>query len=87
MSICFILICLLYQRQDLAQESKRFSRIDKGWTKTMKRAYDTRNVLQCCYGEDIPKAVVLRHIADELESCFKVYIAIYFISSNICMYC
>ena len=32
--------------KELPQEAKRFSRIDKGWTKMMKRAYDTRNVLQ-----------------------------------------
>ncbi len=34
--------------QELPQEAKRFQRIDKGWTKMMKRAYDTRNVLQVC---------------------------------------
>ena len=32
--------------KDLPQEAKRFNRIDKSWTKIMKRAYDTRNVLQ-----------------------------------------
>ena len=32
--------------QELPQEAKRYSRIDKGWTKMMKRAFDTRNVLQ-----------------------------------------
>jgi dynein heavy chain len=32
--------------QELPQEAKRFARIDKGWTKMMKRAFDTRNVLQ-----------------------------------------
>ncbi|CAG5121564.1 unnamed protein product, partial [Candidula unifasciata] len=32
--------------KELPQEAKRFSRIDKGWTKMMKRAFDTRNVLQ-----------------------------------------
>ena len=35
-----------YFHQELPQEAKRFTRIDKGWTKMMKRAYDTRNVLQ-----------------------------------------
>ncbi|XP_041355189.1 dynein gamma chain, flagellar outer arm-like isoform X3 [Gigantopelta aegis] len=57
--------------RELPQEAKRFARIDKGWTKMMKRAFDTRNVLQCCYGGEVPKAVVLRHIFEELEICFK----------------
>ena len=57
--------------KELPQEAKRFARIDKGWTKMMKRAYDTRNVLQCCYGEEVPKGIVLRHIHVELEICFK----------------
>ena len=35
-----------YIFQELPQEAKRFSRIDKGWTKMMKKAFDTRNVLQ-----------------------------------------
>ncbi|XP_033113255.1 dynein heavy chain 5, axonemal-like isoform X2 [Anneissia japonica] len=57
--------------KELPQEAKRFNRIDKSWTKIMKRAYDTRNVLQCTYGGDVPKGVVLRHIYEELEICFK----------------
>ncbi|XP_074662754.1 uncharacterized protein LOC141915202 [Tubulanus polymorphus] len=57
--------------KELPQEAKRFSRIDKGWTKMMKRAYDTRNVLQCCYGGEVPKGVVLKHFHEELEICFK----------------
>jgi len=32
--------------KELPQEAKKFNRIDKGWVKMMKRAYDTRNVLQ-----------------------------------------
>jgi hypothetical protein len=27
--------------------------------------------LKCCYGEEVPKGVVLRHIYQELEICFK----------------
>ncbi|CAH1799095.1 unnamed protein product [Owenia fusiformis] len=57
--------------KELPQEAKRYGRIDKGWTKLMKRMYDTRNVLQCCYGGEVPKGVVLRHIYEELEICFK----------------
>ncbi|KAL5009692.1 hypothetical protein ScPMuIL_011997 [Solemya velum] len=60
-----------YAAKELPQEAKRFVRIDKGWAKMMKRAFDTRNVLQCCYGGEVPKAVVLRHIHEELEICFK----------------
>lgn len=57
--------------KELPQEVKRFARIDKGWTKMMKRAAETRSVLQCCYGDDVPKAAVLRNIHEELEICFK----------------
>ncbi|XP_060567478.1 dynein axonemal heavy chain 5-like [Ruditapes philippinarum] len=57
--------------RELPQEAKRFARIDKSWTKMMKRAFDTRNVLQCCYGGEVPKAVLLRHVYEELEICFK----------------
>lgn len=27
--------------------------------------------LQCCYGGEVPKGIVLRHIYEELETCFK----------------
>jgi len=34
--------------------------------------HSSRNLhLQCCYGEEVPKGVVLRHIYQELEVCFK----------------
>ena len=41
--------------QELPQEAKRFQRIDKGWIKMMKRAYDSKNVLQVSkyFGNDI----------------------------------
>lgn len=32
--------------QDLPQEYNRFARVDKSYMKMMKRAYETRNVLQ-----------------------------------------
>ncbi|XP_030850579.1 dynein heavy chain 8, axonemal isoform X3 [Strongylocentrotus purpuratus] len=57
--------------KELPQEAKRFNRIDKSWSKIQRRAYDTRNVLQCTYGGEVPKGVVLRHIHEELEICFK----------------
>ena len=28
-------------------------------------------ILQCCYGGEVPKAVLLRHVYEELEICFK----------------
>lgn len=40
------MLVLNIHTQELPQEAKRFARIDKGWTKMMKRAFDTRNVLQ-----------------------------------------
>ncbi|XP_066278010.1 uncharacterized protein [Branchiostoma lanceolatum] len=57
--------------KELPQEAKRFIRIDKSWIKLMRKTYDTRNVLQCCYGGEIPKGVVLRHFREDLEVCFK----------------
>ena len=57
--------------QELTQEAKRFARLDKGWTKMMKGHYETRNVLQCCYGGEVKKSIKLRHIYEELEICFK----------------
>ena len=66
-----VLIEILFMFKELPQEAKRFARIDKSWTKMMKRAFDTRNVLQCCYGGEVPKAVLLRHVHEELEICFK----------------
>ncbi|XP_077973667.1 uncharacterized protein LOC120348568 isoform X2 [Styela clava] len=57
--------------KELPQEAKRFSMVDKSYVKLMRRAYDTRNILQCCYGGEVPKDVVLRHMQEELEICFK----------------
>ncbi|OWF37572.1 Dynein heavy chain 5, axonemal [Mizuhopecten yessoensis] len=57
--------------KELPQEAKRFARTDKSWTKLMKRDFETRNVLQCCYGGEVPKAVLLKNIHEELEICFK----------------
>ncbi|KAJ8314952.1 hypothetical protein KUTeg_007102 [Tegillarca granosa] len=57
--------------RELPQEAKRFARTDKSWTKMMKRAFDARNVLTCCYGGEVPKAVLLRNVHEELEICFK----------------
>ena len=34
--------------QELPQEYNRFARVDKSYMKMMKRAYETKNVLQVC---------------------------------------
>ncbi|CAK8694917.1 unnamed protein product [Clavelina lepadiformis] len=57
--------------KELPQEAKRFSMVDKSYVKLVRRAYDTKNILQCCYGGEVPKGVVLRHMQEELEICFK----------------
>ncbi|XP_068697910.1 dynein axonemal heavy chain 8-like [Montipora foliosa] len=57
--------------KDLPQEYNRFARVDKSYMKMMKRAYETRNVLQCCVGGDVPKSQMLKHLGEELEICFK----------------
>lgn len=57
--------------KDLPQEYNRFARVDKSFMKMMKRAYETRNVLQCCVGGDVPKSQMLKHLGEELEICFK----------------
>lgn len=36
--------------KELPQEAKRFSMVDKSYVRLMRRAYDTRNIMQCCYG-------------------------------------
>ncbi|XP_028415382.1 dynein heavy chain 8, axonemal-like isoform X2 [Dendronephthya gigantea] len=57
--------------KDLPQEFARFARVDKSYMKMTKRARDTKNVLQCCVGGDIPKIQVLKHLYEELDVCFK----------------
>ncbi|XP_048577711.1 dynein axonemal heavy chain 8 isoform X3 [Nematostella vectensis] len=57
--------------KELPQEYNRFARVDKSYMKMMKRAYETKNVLQCCVGGDVPKSQMLKHLFEELEICFK----------------
>ncbi|XP_052089132.1 uncharacterized protein LOC127725852 isoform X10 [Mytilus californianus] len=58
--------------RELPQEAKRFTRVDKTWMKLMKKAFDTRNVLQCCHGGgEGSKVLHYKIIYDELEICFK----------------
>jgi dynein heavy chain len=53
----------------MPQEFKQFQQIDKTWTKMMRHAYETRNVLECCLGGDIPKNTILDSLSAGLELC------------------
>jgi hypothetical protein len=55
--------------QSMPQEFKQFQQIDKTWTKMMRHAYETRNVLECCLGGDIPKNTILDSLSAGLELC------------------
>eukprot|EP00795_Rhopilema_esculentum_P017364 gene17364-8957_t len=57
--------------KELPQESSRFARVDRGYMKTMKKAVEIRNVMQCCVGGDVPKNQMLKGLYEELEICFK----------------
>ena len=56
--------------KQLPQESKRFQNIDKNWEKVMTKAFETRNVVQYCYGNDHLQDV-LPHLLEQLEICQK----------------
>merc|ERR1711965_1021841 len=56
--------------KQLPQESKRFQNIDKNWEKIMTKAFETRNVVQYCYGNDHLQDV-LPHLLEQLEICQK----------------
>jgi len=53
------------------EEAVRFTAIDANWSKIMGRACETRNVMQCCLGGEVPKLEVLGGISRELEACKK----------------
>eukprot|EP00794_Sanderia_malayensis_P000407 gene407-1042_t len=57
--------------KELPQESSRFSRVDRSYMRTMKKAVEVRNVMQCCIGGDVPKNQMLKGLHEELEICFK----------------
>ena len=51
-------------------EAKRFQNIDKNWEKMMAKAFETRNVVQYCFGNDVLKNL-LPHLLEQLEVCQK----------------
>mmetsp|Transcript_13743 Transcript_13743/g.31844 ORF Transcript_13743/g.31844 Transcript_13743/m.31844 type:complete len:4493 (+) Transcript_13743:136-13614(+) len=56
--------------KQLPAEAKRFQGIDKNYMKIMARAFETPNVVQCCYGNDLMKTL-LPHLTEQLEMCQK----------------
>ena len=57
--------------KEFPDEAVKFASIHKRWLKMMKVTYQTKNVLQCCTGGDVPKAKTLSDIGRELEVCQK----------------
>ena len=56
--------------RQMPQEAKRFVSIDKNWEKIMQKAFETRNVVQYCFGNDVLKNL-LPHLLEQLEVCQK----------------
>eukprot|EP00741_Cyanophora_paradoxa_P017811 tig00021017_g17202.t1 len=56
--------------KQLPQEAKRFAQIDKNYMKIMNKAFETRNVIQMCFGNDLLKSL-LPHLTEQLELCQK----------------
>ncbi|KAL5457324.1 hypothetical protein EMCRGX_G034572 [Ephydatia muelleri] len=56
---------------EFGEEAVRFAAADKVWKNLMKASVETKNVVQCCLGDDIPKATVFSQVAYELEECKK----------------
>ena len=56
--------------KQMPQEAKRFQSIDKNWEKIMQKAFETRNVIQYCFGNDVLKNL-LPHLLEQLEVCQK----------------
>lgn len=46
-------VCMNCMFQDLPQEYNRFARVDKSYMKMMKRAYETKNVLQVTWANHL----------------------------------
>jgi len=55
--------------KQLPQDSKRFGTIDKAWVKLMQKAFDTRNVVGLCYGNEMIE--LLGPLIEGLETCQK----------------
>ena len=56
---------------EFPEEAVKFASIHKRWLKLMRATYQTKNVLQCCLGGEVPKAKVLGDIGHDLELCKK----------------
>lgn len=60
--------------KEMPSEAKRFSRIDKTWTRSQKQSYDMKSVIQCCLGSSVQentKRALLKDIQKEFEICFR----------------
>eukprot|EP00003_Mantamonas_plastica_P000098 TRINITY_DN1008_c0_g3_i1.p1 TRINITY_DN1008_c0_g3~~TRINITY_DN1008_c0_g3_i1.p1 ORF type:complete len:1912 (+),score=670.21 TRINITY_DN1008_c0_g3_i1:589-5736(+) len=54
--------------KQLPHEAKRFALIDQKFIKIMTKAYEIRNVIQCCYSNDMLRTL-LPHLREQLELC------------------
>ena len=60
--------------KEMPTEAKRFSRIDKTWTRSQKQSFDMKSVIQCCLGSSVQentKRALLKDIQKEFEICFR----------------
>ena len=57
--------------REFPEEAVKFASIHKCWLKLMRATYQTKNVLQCCTGGDVPKSRLLNDIGRDLETCKK----------------
>ncbi|XP_069461306.1 uncharacterized protein [Ambystoma mexicanum] len=57
--------------KELPREARRFAKVDRSWVRMMRSAFNTKNVVQCCCAGDVPKEVILKHVQEELEICFR----------------
>eukprot|EP00898_Chlorokybus_atmophyticus_P005691 jgi/Chlat1/6122/Chrsp409S05665 len=56
--------------KQLPAEAKRFQNIDKNYMKIVTSAFEVRNVVQTCYGNELMKNL-LPHLIEQLELCQK----------------
>ena len=55
--------------KEFPEEAVKFASIHKRWLKLMRSTHQTKNVLQCCIGSDVPKTKLLNDIGQDLEQC------------------
>lgn len=57
---------------EFSGEAVKFASIHKRWIKLMKKAHETKNVLNCCFGSgEVSQASLLSEIRSGLEECKK----------------